>query len=51
MDFITKIYGLILNLIKTILGMFNVDTAAVDELLAELEKLANPEEDDTATTV
>lgn len=41
-NFITKIYEQILILIKTILGMFGVDTTAVDNLLAQLA----PEEDE-----
>lgn len=34
MDFITKIYTQILELIKTVLTVFGLDTTAVDELLA-----------------
>ena len=36
MDFVVKIYTQILNLIKSILSIYGVDTSKIDELLAEV---------------
>ena len=47
MEIITNIYGMILNLIKTLLDMFGADTTEVDKLLGALEDVTGKEEETT----
>lgn len=47
MDFFAEIYGMILNLIKSILDVFGADTSVVDGLIKDLED--SQKEDENAT--
>ena len=48
MEFITNLYVMILNLIKTIMGMFNAPTDYVDGLLGQVDKAEGEDTEATA---